>query len=426
LPITAPRLTMASMTTSIRPRPRTLALAALALAAGLGAAACAPPAGVPAAPAPAAAGRSLLRVDVGATVRQVGLSTAGRVAAVLAGDRAVRVDTSTGATTDLGAAGAGARVDLSGDGARTFWSSAGTLNVAEATGTRVLAGGVARWAAAGDGSTVVVAGTAVLDPADTDGATSLYLLDVSSGTARFVRPAPATAFTLSVSDNGGVVVVAAEAAPDPACQLACPQGVADVLDVATGSWASHPGARAGSEVSGDGSTLWLEREHCRYFDDCADSLTTVDRATGVETVVEGPDGASFGPRWLSADGHRGVYRYAARGMAAFDALVQLAAADGSSGATVAVEASGPGDYGWALFGQAAPQGLSDDGTRVLLRQPNGAGSDLRLGRADGTTVFVADVAGHEPAAGDAAAALSGDGTTVAVPAGTWLTVESDR
>ena len=78
-------------------RSRSVALVLVALAAALGAACTPPPSGTADADA-----RTLLRVDLGAAIHHVDLGADGRVAIVLAGDRALRVDTSSGEVTDLG------------------------------------------------------------------------------------------------------------------------------------------------------------------------------------------------------------------------------------------------------------------------------------------------------------------------------------
>ena len=95
LPAPLPRLTLLVMTKSNRSR--SVALVLVALVAVLGAACTPPPNGT-------ADARTLLRVDLGAAIHHVDLGADGRVAIVLAGDRTLRVDTSSGEVTDLGVA----------------------------------------------------------------------------------------------------------------------------------------------------------------------------------------------------------------------------------------------------------------------------------------------------------------------------------
>lgn len=358
--------------------------------------------------------------DLGAPIGAVAIDDPGTTVAAVAGDRAKLVDKASEVVTDIGDADPGSAIEITADASRTFWVGGGDLiGRLDASGSTTLVPGVEQWDSSADGSAVVASTAAILDPSDTDGGSSVYLVGVDSGTPIWLGAVPASNYTLGISDGAERVLVANEPGIQPGNGDPCPGSTADVFDVATTAWNSIACATSASQISGDGGKLWIPRTECQFFDDCSFSLIAVELGTNAETPVQGNTSRLS----ISHDGSQGVYRWAEPGFALYSAFWQLGSAAGTTTDLSVEAAADPSSFSLPFPPDTEFAGISGDGTRLLAQRLNGGIYDTEVAQGDGTVIFTAAVGTAAPTAADPLPVLSADGSTVAVPAGSILTID---
>ncbi|MGI9578377.1 MAG: hypothetical protein ACR2OH_09275 [Microthrixaceae bacterium] len=358
--------------------------------------------------------------DLGAQIGAVAIDDAGTTVAAIAGTGAKLIDKASGVVSDIGAADPGSGIAVSNDASRTFWTSGGDLLARiDSSGTTTIVPGAEAWAASGDGSAVVATTAAVLDPSDTDAGSSVYLVDVDSGLPIWLGPVPASTYTLGISDGADQVLVANDPGIQPGVGDPCPGSTAEVFDVASTTWSTVPCASSSAQISDDGSKLWVPRTECQFTDDCTFSLVAIDVGPLTQTAVAGNTSTLS----LDGDGSSAVFRLAEQGFALFAALWQMGQSDGTT-ADLSVEAPfDPGSFTLPFPADTEFHGISADGGRLLAQRASGGVYDTEVALTDGTVVFTAAVGTAAPTAVDPFPVLSDDGSTVAVPAGSILTID---
>ena len=261
-------------------------------------------------------------------------------------------------------------------------------------------------AVSGDGRYVVVGTRAALEPADTNTAYELYLVDRTAGTARRVAPLGASASTVTdptntaepaISSDGRSLVLSTTAALVPADT----NGLADVyrMDTSTGVWslvsvptggAVSPGTAGtvlqtgssvyatspGVAVSADGDLVLFYSARSDLV--AGDTNGVVDLfarrlstgvVTRVSTTTAGGNlpGAAMGPAVaLTPDGRFALFPAASATGAVLLYKKTLSGAGAGTLALVSAVPAGAGTAQFAVYRDTGDVAISDDGRYVAL------------------------------------------------------------